>query len=105
MITHCCFKIQKILKKNNSPLRYKAEKRLYVMEYHLYRKPRKNDLIVSEILHYCPFCGKKFPKELRQEYSRILQEECHIKDMWEQIRTGNIPDEFKTDKWWKKRGL
>lgn len=58
-------------------------------------------------MSYCPFCGKKLPKELdeidmeaflRKEYG-WTDEDCWGHPMRE------LPKEFQTDEWWKKRGL
>jgi hypothetical protein len=57
------------------------------------------------ILEYCPFCGTKLPKSLYaiDEYYDALEEAvgkefCDIKE-------DEIPEEFHTDEWWRKRGL
>lgn len=49
-------------------------------------------------LTYCPFCGKKLPEDLADEYFDAIRDS-----------TGKsldpLPEEFETDEWWKKRGL
>ena len=52
---------------------------------------------------YCPFCGAELHKYLLEEYRDELEkavgkEYCDIKE-------DEIPEEFKSDEWWKKRGL
>jgi hypothetical protein len=63
---------------------------------------------------YCPFCGAKLPPNrcaIQKDYGdgmtsiyweeieRVLgKEECDITE-------DEIPEEFKTEEWWKKRGL
>lgn len=63
---------------------------------------------------YCPFCGAKLPPDrlsMQKDYGEGLtsiyweeiekavgKEECEITE-------DEIPEEFKTDEWWKKRGL
>ena len=54
-------------------------------------------------LGYCPNCGARLPKDLLDEYCDELEkavgkEYCDIKE-------DEIPEEFKSDEWWKKRGL
>ena len=44
--------------------------------------------------YYCPWCGSKFPKSLSEEYWEILDKEFSEK-------YPNIPEEYKTDTWWK----
>jgi hypothetical protein len=50
-------------------------------------------------LSYCPFCGKRYPLDLADEYFDAIRDPI----------TGKIcdplPEEFLTDEWWKKRGL
>jgi hypothetical protein len=56
-------------------------------------------------MQYCPFCGAKLHVDLfaNDEYYDALEEAvgkefCDIKEE-------EIPEEFKSDEWWKKRGL
>ena len=54
-------------------------------------------------IKYCPFCGAKMPEHLCGEREDELEKavgksRCDITD-------DEIPEEFKTDEWWKKRGL
>jgi len=54
---------------------------------------------------YCPFCGAKMPNHFyaSDQYESAL-EEALGKDFCD-ITPEEIPEEFKTDEWWKKRGL
>ena len=52
---------------------------------------------------YCPYCGNKMDNSLTEEYCDAL-EEALGKDYCD-ITEDEIPEEFKTDEWWKKRGL
>jgi hypothetical protein len=55
-------------------------------------------------MSYCPWCGKKLPKELGEEWCRIIKERFGFEEIFvEEWET--LPQEFKTDEWWKKRGL
>jgi hypothetical protein len=51
------------------------------------------------ILIYCPFCGKKLPEELLLEYDTATRDRESGKVL------DPLPEEFKTDEWWRKRGL
>ena len=55
-----------------------------------------------QTLTYCPYCGAKLPN-LSDEYEYAL-EEALGKDYCD-IKSDEIPNEFKTDEWWKKRHL
>lgn len=49
----------------------------------------------------CPWCGNKFPKELRDEFFDIIYDELNL-DGPDDPR---LPEEFKSREWWVKRGL
>ena len=50
-------------------------------------------------INYCPFCGKELPESKRE----IFFDE--IESLNVNIVDDELPEEFKTDEWWKKRGL
>ena len=57
---------------------------------------------------YCPFCGKSIRNKF-DEYQKVLKNELDINSYgdefdWDQLDE-KIPEEFKTDEWWKKRGM
>ena len=52
---------------------------------------------------YCPYCGTKQAPSLIFERDDAI-EEAVGKDLCD-ITEDEIPEEFKTDEWWKKRGL
>ncbi len=71
-------------------------------------------------ISHCPWCGAKLPTNLRKDYRHILRQEHGIEvDLYirladkcdnpktdqELCETLDVPDEFKSDEWWKKRGL
>lgn len=53
---------------------------------------------------FCPFCGKSI-KSKNEEYARVLKKELGIDDPYDDEVEKTLPEEFKTDEWWKKRGL
>ncbi len=55
----------------------------------------------SQTIHYCPWCGTKLPKDLSDELGKIVFEELEL-DGFDDPR---LPEEFKSDEWWKKRGF
>ena len=55
-----------------------------------------------EIL-YCPWCGKKLPKKLSDEWIDILVEEYGINPE-NTFEDPSVPEEFLTEEWWVKRG-
>lgn len=65
----------------------------------------KQDLNATlQELYYCPWCGNKLPNSLNKEWLKILREEYNLLDpIFDDA--DKVPEEFKTDEWWKKRGL
>ncbi len=49
-------------------------------------------------------CDNKLPRNLDNEWSKILREEYGITDPNFDDKD-KVPEEFYTDEWWKKRGL
>jgi hypothetical protein len=55
---------------------------------------------------YCPWCVKELPCSLRDDYYEILEKEYGIIHPEFDIQADpRIPEDFKSDAWWKKRGL
>jgi hypothetical protein len=50
-------------------------------------------------IEWCPFSGKRLPESLRERRFEVLEAEGLVKSS-----TG-LPDEFKSEAWWVKRGL
>lgn len=55
-------------------------------------------------IKFCPWCGSNLPKDLSSKWDEILLEEYGIEDPIFKD-ADRVPEEFKTDEWWKKRGL
>jgi hypothetical protein len=101
----------------------------------IYDAPRRSYGIVDEKgeglsyipMTYCPFCGTKFPPDLVEKWSDVIWEELGPEYLIESEAEAQkflckyqgreyipdpdlpkakpLPEEFKTDEWWKKRGL
>ena len=62
----------------------------------------------SIAIKHCPFCGSKLPNNLIDEkWNTILKEfgKDYLYDDDGNPPKKELPKEFKTDEWWKKRGL
>ena len=59
---------------------------------------------VIRLIYSCPWCSKELPKSLRDKLFDILEKECDLDDPWEKNQALLVPEEFKTDEWWIKRG-
>lgn len=48
-------------------------------------------------IHYCPWCGKKLPESKRDEWFDELEKRGYHDPF-----NSEIPEEFQSDKWYKK---
>lgn len=55
-------------------------------------------------MRYCPWCNSKLPRSLRDEYFETLEKEYGIDDPFDED-INKVPQEFKTDEWWKNRNI
>lgn len=95
--THCCELMDQFLVDPKVPLGY-------------YPICRKYGLILKhspaiQLIYYCPWCGAKLPKSLGDEFYDILEREYNMSPGFDIQSDPNIPQEFKSDEWWRKRGL
>lgn len=78
------------------------------VEIYYYPEIRAYYLITSsgafQLIYNCPFCGCDQPKELKEEWAKAIKKECKI-DPYDREQESKVPKEFKSDEWWKKRGL
>jgi hypothetical protein len=56
-------------------------------------------------LIYCPWCGTKFSKCLKEKKAQVLHAEYPALQGSCSDAAPIFPAEFQTDEWWKKRGL
>ena len=60
------------------------------------------------VIKYCPFCGSKLPDELYDKRYEFIGKELgkeYLSDDDGNPPKKELPQEFQTDEWWKKRGL
>ena len=55
-------------------------------------------------IKFCPWCGVNLGIRLAKIYFDILENEYGI-EVPDTTNFTNVPEEFKSDEWWKKRGL
>lgn len=100
---HCCNTMRSYL---NDPyneyelVQYNADVRSYRFPLYCDGKYDK----VQQLLFYCPWCGKKLPNELAEEWDDILETQYGLSEN-DRLDDSKLPEDFKTDAWWKKRGL
>ena len=89
---HCCKEMDFFLNEGKVGISYCDQERLYSINL-----KSSGGL---QAIYYCPWCSSKLPKDLGDEWFDTL-EELGFENPYDQ----EIPKEFKTDEWWKKRGL
>jgi len=79
-------------------IRYHAETRKYRFLLHGY------DYGLEQKMNYCPWCGTKLPESLGEEWCKVIKEKFGLEEVFAE-EWAELPEEYKTDEWWKKRGL
>jgi len=95
------------LEEQGTPLSYIPHARSYDMEYGIVfqnQETGEDVAVIVEPLIYCPWCGVKLPKNLFVDWVKIVENEFNI-DTLDKEGLKKVPEEYMTEKWWKKRGL
>ena len=79
------------------PLRYRPNSREYGIIL--------PNISAIQLLTYCLWCGKKLPKRLRGKLYKTIKAELGVEADFALQEDPRISEEFKSDEWWKKRGL
>ncbi|WP_375318929.1 DUF6980 family protein [Candidatus Tisiphia endosymbiont of Oplodontha viridula] len=95
---HCCKKMEYYATQSNTLLEYSPETRSYDLWLH------NDSRGTRQPISYCPWCGKILPKDLGEEWAAWVEEELGLEDIFD-TDWSQLPDKYKTDEWWKKRGL
>ena len=88
-VKHCCQFLAECIQDPRIGINYDAVCRFYFID--MLDGPAAQNIL------YCPFCQKKLPKNLWEEYHEILEKEYDDEE--------DLPKEFTSDTWWKKRKL
>lgn len=108
---HCCKFMDFLLDENKVAIYYNPIYKEYFIRLWSYPNAK-------HVIYYCPWCGHEFTPSLINEYFDTLQKEyninyCDCLDYYfewheekpEEEKEIELPEEFKSDEWWKKRGL
>ncbi len=90
----CCLQIKKAVEDKRIRLRYTARFRRFCLTF-CYKS-----CVIP--FYYCLWCGKKLPSLLKEEFYAVLNNEYGM-DGYDY--ESELPEEMKSDEWWKKRGL
>ena len=90
---HCCSDMEMMINEERSVV--------YVPKFREYGFPILDGGSSFLIMKYCPWCGRTLPTSLRSEYFRILKES----GIEYPCRESELPEEMRSDKWWRERGI
>ena len=104
--TFCCEGLRAIIKSPQCSLEYEPHIREYILTVPEYlRSKDKNIVYPTFVISHCPRCGAKFPESLCDQWHDIMEKEFGLKGLIGPDEAKLIPEEYKTEAWWKKRGL
>ena len=106
---HCCERMDFFLEERKVAIYYNPIYREYFIRLWSFPKAK-------HVIYACPWCGYKFPPSLIKKYFQVLKNEykivyCDYSQTYFEDRTDEydiekeLPKEFKSDEWWKKRGI
>ncbi len=100
MTKHCCERIVLALNNRDNPVEYNAIFR----EYGIRLIKHSASL---ELIAHCPWCAVKLLPSLRKNFFKIVESQYGIEDdgFFDLADNSRLPEEFHSDKWWKKRKL
>lgn len=81
----CCKQLQSFFQDPRMGFVYSRSKRAYYMQ-------ARNNATFLQTIHYCPFCGIKFPENLTDLRDDLIDSLNLDRD--------NLPEKLKTDEWW-----
>lgn len=94
---YCCTTMVQSVDDPEVPISYHSVFREYSLDL---------NFPASKRIDYCPWCSTKLPSSVRNNFFDILEHEYKIDDGILEIFSNKwLPEEFKSDIWWKKRKL
>jgi hypothetical protein len=88
---HCCKKMEKNIGENKIHLYYSQK----IREYGINILDGGTSI---QCIYYCPWCGIKLPESLRDEWFETLDNMG-----FDDPRDQDIPKDYKSDAWWRKK--
>lgn len=92
MLSHCCEQMNFHIHEKEKIIYYDSVLKEYAI------RVTKNAI---QCISFCPWCGSRLPDDLRDKWFN----EMEVLGIDPHREARKIPKEFKTDEWWKKRGL
>ena len=106
-LQHCCAHMDRytVTSDEDAIIEYKPD----IRSYSFLLQGNGKYIGVNQRLWYCPWCGSKLPEDLSEKMEELLEKEYGITEKdWDAPGWNDdtdLPEEFRTDAWWKKRGL
>jgi hypothetical protein len=97
IVEHCCSLMDEYLADGRPAVIYSPA----VREYSVQDRDRRSQGVT--MLRFCPWCGKELPVSLRDEWFSQLQSLGYDPTPW--ADDPKFPDEYRSDVWWKGKGL
>lgn len=102
----CCQRMKYCLKDERES---KSSNIIYIEKIRSYRiyayMGLSHKRVTVDSIYYCPWCGAKLPAELSDQYYQEIENLNLPLTKVDSIDRRYIPQEYRTDMWWKKRGL
>ncbi len=96
---HCCRIMEHWAVVEPGVLEYFPTTREY--KFVLYDDP---DYHTHKQIFYCPWCGMKLPESLAKEWENILKQDLGLHYI-SQDAFRKLPEKYKTEQWWREKGL
>jgi len=77
----------------------------YDPAYRLYYYITPKQETSTHIISRCSYCGKKWPKHLANKFFKELGKVMGHEIVYIEFDWSTLPEEFKSEEWWRKRGL
>ncbi len=92
---HCCTTMRETSQDKKFSFKYISRYREY--GFQLYYKG------AMYLTFYCFWCGKRLPESVRDQFFEVLEKEFNMEDFGAFDDDALLPEEMKTDEWWRKR--
>lgn len=74
---------------------------VYIPKFREYGIAIDNGGSSIQMINFCPWCGHKLPKSLRDQWFDIVDNELGLEIFDDDV----VPEEMKTSAWWGNKGL
>ena len=96
---HCCVDMEiSVVKEEYALMEYEEETRRYF--FRLYNNP-DGDI---RGMAYCPWCGSKLPRGLDKEWCAEIKKKFGYDSVYAE-EWAKLPEKYKTEQWWREKGL